>query len=128
MYIGSTHAIDEIVQSAGLGKYVNHYHGIAERPNVVVFDVWDSLNVGTSEGWIVKFFALRTIQSGEQLLLDYGEDYDNYDWQAVCDARLVTYRSAILKTGMFIKAQCIFPGGLHGFGFVVNGRPTRYLD
>ncbi|KAK3248702.1 hypothetical protein CYMTET_41841 [Cymbomonas tetramitiformis] len=71
----------------GWAKYINCYNGIAESPNVVAHEVQGSLGYGMAQGLLVKFFAVRDITPGEQLLIDYGSMYADYDWEAAYAVR-----------------------------------------
>ena len=72
---------------AGLGKYLNCYDGLAASPNVGAYEVIGYLGYGMAQDLLVKFFALRDIMPGEQLLIDYGPMYDGYDWEAAWKIR-----------------------------------------
>ena len=79
----------------GLAKYVNHYEGIAPLPNVCAIEGFDSLGTGMGQGTVVKLFALRTINKGDQLCLDYGPMYHEYDWEAAWEAKQESYATKL---------------------------------
>eukprot|EP00899_Mesostigma_viride_P019578 jgi/Mesvir1/27621/Mv07353-RA.1 len=66
-------------------RYLNHFQGLAPAPNVVAREVIDA-DLGLLQ---VAFFsgAGRAIAPGEQLVIDYGPQYAQYDWEAAERAR-----------------------------------------
>ena len=56
--------------------YINHYKGLAKRPNVVFHEIedWNELGGGNTHQ-LIQVVATRPIGDGEQWLADYGSEY-----------------------------------------------------
>jgi hypothetical protein len=56
--------------------YINHYKGLAKRPNVLFHEIedWNGLT-GENTHQLIQVVATRPIKDGEQWLADYGSEY-----------------------------------------------------
>lgn len=55
-------------------RYVNCFKGLGDRPSI---EAREELR---DDGIHLLFFTTVDIAAGEQMLLDYGREYDNFDW------------------------------------------------
>lgn len=75
-------------------RYLNHFYGLAARPSVIAAE--EKREEG---GLDVVFYTTADVKAGEQLLLDYGDLYLNYDWEGLLAAKSKSMCVGRLRVG-----------------------------